>query len=220
MVHGPVPRPDLGLGRGLDRRLWRTPERSEEQGLVRGREQRPEQMLFRATGQGLERRPLPTPRQTPMRWPERMSLQEPERRLQRVLERGSFRGQELPQRSGGWSRYARGTSFQFAVGSVKAAEPSERKRLRTDEGRGTMDEETNHVTFWGCGFSNTGDTHNEPYRASVWPVPDNLYVVVRHSRNHNSPVEWANQGLLPGQVQDEDSSKVEVKVQIEVRNED
>jgi hypothetical protein len=32
-------------------------------------------------------------------------------------------------------------------------------------------------------------------------------------------MEWVNQGLPPGQVQDEDSSKVEVKVQIEVRSE-
>ena len=36
---------------------------------------------------------------------------------------------------------------------------------------------------------------------------------------HNSPVEWAAQRLPGGQVQDEDSSKVEVKVQIEVRSE-
>jgi len=33
------------------------------------------------------------------------------------------------------------------------------------------------------------------------------------------PVEWMNQGLPRGQVQDEDSSKVEVKVEIEVRSE-
>ena len=36
---------------------------------------------------------------------------------------------------------------------------------------------------------------------------------------HNSAVEWAKEGLPGGQVQDEDSSKVEIKVQIEVRSE-
>jgi hypothetical protein len=36
---------------------------------------------------------------------------------------------------------------------------------------------------------------------------------------HNSPVEWAEEGLPGGQVQDEDSSKVEAKVQVEVRSE-
>jgi hypothetical protein len=41
---------------------------------------------------------------------------------------------------------------------------------------------------------NTPDTHNEPFRARVWPVPDNLYVVVRHGRNHNSPVHSSAQG--------------------------
>ena len=55
-------------------------------------------------------------------------------------------------------------------------------------------------------------THSEPFRASVWPVPDNLYVVVGYSPGHNSPVEWMNQGLPPGQVQDEDPSKVEAEV--------
>jgi hypothetical protein len=34
---------------------------------------------------------------------------------------------------------------------------------------------------------------------------------------YNSSMEWATQGLPRGRVQDEDSSKVEVKVQIEVR---
>ena len=87
-MHRPVLRPDLGPKQGLDRRLLPTPERSEEQGPVRGREQRPEQMLFRATSQGLERRPLPTPRQKQVRGPERMSLREPEQMLQRALERG------------------------------------------------------------------------------------------------------------------------------------
>jgi len=101
-VHGPVPRPDLGLGRGLDRRLLRTPERSEEQGLVRVKEQSPEQMLFRATGQGLERRPLRRPEPAPERGLGRTSLQEPEQRLQRVLERGPVWGQGLPQPYGGW----------------------------------------------------------------------------------------------------------------------
>jgi len=47
----------------------------------------------------------------------------------------------------------------------------------------------------------------------VWPVPDNLYVVVGEGQNHNSPMEWAEEGLPRGQVQDEDSSKVEVKVE-------
>jgi hypothetical protein len=53
---------------------------------------------------------------------------------------------------------------------------------------------TSRVTFWGCGSSNTGDTHNEPFRAGVWPVPDNLHVVVGHGRNHNSPVHSSAQG--------------------------
>jgi hypothetical protein len=35
------------------------------------------------------------------------------------------------------------------------------------------------------------------------------------SRDHNSAVEWAKEGLPGGQVQDEDSSKVEVKVESE-----
>jgi hypothetical protein len=97
VVHGPVPRPDLGLGRGLDRRLLRAPERNEEQRPVRGRDRYPERMLFRTTGRGLEQRPLPTPRQTQVQGPRRTSLQEPERRPQRALERGPFRGQGLPQ---------------------------------------------------------------------------------------------------------------------------
>jgi len=101
VVHGPVPRPDLGLGRGLDRRLLPTPGRSEEQGLVRERDRCPEQMLFRATEQGLERRPLPKPRQTPERGPRRTSLQEPEQTLQRALERGPVWGKGLPQPSRG-----------------------------------------------------------------------------------------------------------------------
>jgi hypothetical protein len=60
-----------------------------------------------------------------------------------------------------------------------------------------MHEETSRVTFGGCGFSHASDTHNEPFRASVWQVADNLYVVVRPGRNHNSPVEWAAH-RLPG----------------------
>jgi hypothetical protein len=46
-----VLRPDLGPERGLDRRLLRTPEGSEEQGPVLVKEQNPEQMLLRAMGQ-------------------------------------------------------------------------------------------------------------------------------------------------------------------------
>ena len=38
---------------------------------------------------------------------------------------------------------------------------------------------------------------------------------VRRHDGHNSPVEWANHLLPGGQVQDEDSSKVEVKVESE-----
>jgi len=75
-----------------------------------------------------------------------------------------------------------------------------------------MYESTSRVAFGGCGSSNTGDTHNEPFRASVWPVPDNLHLVVGYGPRHNSPVEWVEEGLPGGQVQDEDSSKVEVKV--------
>ena len=101
MVHWPVPRPNLGLGRGLDRRLLPTPERSEERGPARVRDRYPERMLFRTTGEGLERRPLPKPRQAPERWPKRTSLQEPGQRLQRALERGPVWGQGLPQPYGG-----------------------------------------------------------------------------------------------------------------------
>ena len=100
------------------------------------------------------RGPSMGPERLPLQWPERLQFPA----LWRLQDRGPFKGQGFPQPSGGWSRYARGTSFQFAVGSVKVAEPSERKRLRTDEGRGTMDEETNHVTFGGCGFPNTDET--------------------------------------------------------------
>jgi hypothetical protein len=60
-----------------------------------------------------------------------------------------------------------------------------------------MYEGTSAVTFGGCSSSNTGDTHNEPSRASAWPIPDNLYVVVGYGPRHNSPVEWAAQGPLP-----------------------
>jgi len=74
----------------------------------------------------------------------------------------------------------------------------ERSTVRQGPLRPTMYKGTSRVTFWGCGSSNTCDTHNEPFRASVWPVPDNLYVVVRPGWNHNSPVEGANQGLPPG----------------------
>ena len=56
--------------------------------------QNPEQMLLRASGQGLEQRPLPTPRQAPVRGPKRTSLQEPGQRLQRALERGPVIGPE------------------------------------------------------------------------------------------------------------------------------
>ena len=31
----------------------------------------------------------------------------------------------------------------------------------------------------------------------MWQVADNLYVVVGHGRNHNSPVEWAARRPLP-----------------------
>jgi hypothetical protein len=65
------------------------------------KEQSPEQMLFRATKQGLERRPLPTPRRVPVRGPERMSLREPVQRPQLALERGPDWEQELPQPSRG-----------------------------------------------------------------------------------------------------------------------
>lgn len=76
-MHGPVLKPDLGLEPGLDRRLLRTPELSKEQELVKGREQRPKQMLLGATGQGLVRRPRPKQKRAPARGPERTSLQEP-----------------------------------------------------------------------------------------------------------------------------------------------
>jgi hypothetical protein len=102
VVHGPVPRPDLGLERGLDRRLLRTPERSEEQGLVRVKEQSPEQTLFRATEQGLEQRPLPTPRLASVRGPKRTLLQEPERRPQWTPDLGPLRREEFPLRTRGW----------------------------------------------------------------------------------------------------------------------
>jgi hypothetical protein len=57
-----------------------------------------------------------------------------------------------------------------------------------------MYEGTNGATSWGCGFSNTRDTHNEPFGVGVWPVPDNLHVVVGDGRNHNSPVHSPAQG--------------------------
>ena len=47
-MHGSVLMPGLGPKWGLDRRLLRTPERSEEQGPDLAKEQNPEQMLFRA----------------------------------------------------------------------------------------------------------------------------------------------------------------------------
>jgi len=129
VVHGPVLRPDLGPERGLDRRLLRTPERSEEQGLVRGRDRYPERMLFRTTGEGLERRPLPTPRQTQVRGPRRTSLQEPGQRLQRVLERGPFRGQGLPQPSGGWEIGRTKSKGKSQKPKRKMAEPSDATHL-------------------------------------------------------------------------------------------
>jgi len=69
--------------------------------------------------------------------------------------------------------------------------------------RCTTYEGTSDVTSWGGGSSNTGDTHNEPFRASVWPVPDNLYVVVGYGPRHNFPMEWVNQGLPPGLLSSE-----------------
>jgi len=78
------------------------------------------------------------------------------------------------------------------------AKSHESKPGTRNEERWTMYERTNRVTFGGCGSSNTGDAHNEPFRTSVRPVPDDLYVVVWHSRNHNSPVEWAEEGLPRG----------------------
>ena len=68
----------------------------------------------------------------------------------------------------------------------------------------------------GGSASNTSDTHNEPFRASVRPVPDDLYVVVWHSRNHNSPVEWAEEGLPRGLLSKKDSKKEKARVQVEV----
>jgi hypothetical protein len=138
LVHRPVPRPGLGPERGLDRRPLPTPERSEEQGLVREREQRPEQMLFRATGQGLERRPLRGPEPVPERGPERMSLQEPERRLQRAPVRGRDRGQGLPRPSG--ERAFAGTKSRCKGHNAKCEmmEVSDGKGLR--DHRRTMDE--------------------------------------------------------------------------------
>ena len=94
--------------------------------------------------------------------PERGLLLRPERlpfpalllRLLQVPEQGPHQGQALPQPSRGWSRYARGTSLQFAVGSGRVAEPSERKRLRTDEGRWTIDDvrENEPCYVWGSWF--------------------------------------------------------------------
>ena len=43
--------------------------------------------------------------------------------------------------------------------------------------------------------------------------------MVGREPRHNFPVEWAEEGLPGGQVQDEDSSKVDIKVWIEVRSE-
>jgi len=40
-------------------------------------------------------------------------------------------------------------------------------------------------------------THNEPFPARERPVAGNLYVVVRHGRNHNSPAQWAAHRPLP-----------------------
>jgi hypothetical protein len=73
--------------------------------------------------------------------------------------------------------------------------------------RHTMDVGTSHVTSWGCGFTNTGDTRSESLRASAGPVPDNLYVVVGHSRSHNSPVEWAEEGLPRGLQSSKEKAK-------------
>jgi len=88
--------------------------------------------------------------------------------------------------------------------------------MNDEEVRRTMYEGTSRFTSGGCGFSNTGDTHNEPFRASVWPVPDSLYVVVTHDRNHNSPAQCTSQGLPGGQLSKKDSKKEQAKVQVEV----
>jgi hypothetical protein len=69
-----------------------------------------------------------------LQWPERLQFPG----LCRPQERGLFRGQGLPQPYRGRSRYARGTSFQFAVGSVRVTEVSDGKGLGNNEERCTM----------------------------------------------------------------------------------
>jgi len=141
--------------------------------------------------------------------------------LCRPQERGPFRGQGLPQGSRGRERLGQCRSQNTDTRSQnsrkgKDLEHDERgaqvkwqkpRAKSQNQGRGTMNdtrrtiyEGTSDVTFWGRGFSNTDDAHNEPFRASVWPVPGSLYVVVRHSRSHNSPIHSMKEGLPPGQL--------------------
>jgi hypothetical protein len=88
-----------------DRRQLRQRERGlvreEERGPVRTKDSGQVRVVLQLEEPGPERRPLPTPRQTPARGPEWMSLQEPEQRPQRALARGPVWGQEFPQPSRG-----------------------------------------------------------------------------------------------------------------------
>jgi len=101
------------------------------------------------------------------------------RRHERPEDQRLLRGQGLPQPSGEWPRYARGTSIQFAVGSARVSEPLEEERLRSNDERRTMYERTRDVTFWGRGFSNTSERISTmgKSRRSVSP------------RNHSDAIE-------------------------------
>jgi hypothetical protein len=46
-----------------------------------------------------------------------------------------------------------------------------------------------------------------------------IYVVVRHDRNHDFPMEWMNHLLPPGQVPKEIQTEVQVKRQEEIQTE-
>jgi hypothetical protein len=130
-------RPERGLERGQGRGLVRAQGPRQKRALVR----RDGQRLVRGLVSGLERGP--GQRQGQCLVPTLVSG--PERRQ----DKGLLRGQGLPQLSG--VRCAE--AIQNA--ECKLAEMSDRKRLGTNEERCTMNERTSHVTFGGCGFSNT-----------------------------------------------------------------
>ena len=80
------------------------------------------------------------------------------------------------------------------------------ERCTTYDARGTS-----HVTFWGCGSSNTGDTQRAISGERVAGSRQSM-CSGQAPPGHSFPMEWMNLGLPPGLQSNKEKAKVEVKV--------